>query len=63
MVHVHASTGDLGNEIADYEAGLGTKAEEVVWERETHPMAMASIMSPAFPLLHKASWAKNVEKL
>ncbi len=36
MAWVRAHRGNVGNEIADYLAGIGCGPQEKLWDRETH---------------------------
>eukprot|EP00961_Rhodomonas_salina_P083712 1124748-Rhodomonas_salina.2 len=62
FVWIAAHVGDSGNELADIEANLGTQSEERLWDRDSFPIALHSIDSSTFPLLHAATWTPTVDR-
>eukprot|EP00961_Rhodomonas_salina_P051149 686252-Rhodomonas_salina.1 len=62
VIWVAAHIGDPGNELADIEADLGTRAEDHLWDLETTPISLYSTATSSFPLLHAATWTQTVDK-
>jgi hypothetical protein len=40
MAWVKAHSGDIGNELADHQAGMGCGMQEKLWDRETYPLEL-----------------------
>eukprot|EP00961_Rhodomonas_salina_P294637 3934752-Rhodomonas_salina.1 len=62
VVWVAAHIGDPGNELADMAANAGTREENCSWELDTCPIALHSISTSTFPLLHEANWTPTVDR-
>eukprot|EP00961_Rhodomonas_salina_P060753 815611-Rhodomonas_salina.1 len=62
VIWVAAHIGDPGNELADMEADLGTRAKDRLWDLETTPISLYSTGTLSFPLLHAATWTPTVDK-
>eukprot|EP00961_Rhodomonas_salina_P160450 2159918-Rhodomonas_salina.2 len=63
VVWVAAHIGDPGNELADMAANAGTGEESCSWELrlDTCPIALHSISTSTFPVLHEANWTPTVD--
>eukprot|EP00961_Rhodomonas_salina_P157404 2119678-Rhodomonas_salina.1 len=53
---------DPGNELADMAANAGTSKDTCSWDLDTCPIALHSIATSTFPLLHEANWTPTVDK-
>eukprot|EP00961_Rhodomonas_salina_P041037 552196-Rhodomonas_salina.1 len=62
VVWVAAHIGDPGNELADMAANAGTSEENASWDLDTCPIALHSIATSTFPLLHEANWTPTVDR-
>mmetsp|Transcript_69333 Transcript_69333/g.144581 ORF Transcript_69333/g.144581 Transcript_69333/m.144581 type:complete len:1175 (+) Transcript_69333:2-3526(+) len=60
FVWVKAHSGDVGNELADHWAGLGTSSDTFRWERETTPLALHRFTDGT--LISPSGWSKAASK-
>eukprot|EP00961_Rhodomonas_salina_P304015 3941448-Rhodomonas_salina.1 len=61
VVWVAAHIGDPGNELADMAANAGMGEENCSWDLDTCPIALHSISTSTFQLLHEANWTPTVD--
>eukprot|EP00961_Rhodomonas_salina_P304063 3941473-Rhodomonas_salina.3 len=62
VVWVAAHIGYPGNELANMAANAGTSEENSSWDLDTCPIALHSISTSTFPLLHEANWTPTVDR-